>query len=79
MTSKLFVVGFPREMTETTLLDVFSMHGSVVALNIVKDKAAGFSLGYGFVEMSVRPFDKRPALKYHAKETAETANELIYK
>lgn len=52
MTSKLFVVGFPREMTETTLLEMFSMHGNVVALNIVKDKVGGFSLGYGFVEMS---------------------------
>ena len=52
MTSKLFVVGFPRDMGEITLLEMFSVHGQVAALNIVKDKESGFSLGYGFVEMT---------------------------
>ncbi|TSJ40966.1 RNA-binding protein [Mucilaginibacter corticis] len=51
MISKLFVVGFPREMQETALLELFSLHGDVAALNIVRDKTTGSSLGYGFVEM----------------------------
>jgi len=50
MTSKLFVVGFPRDMGEIALLEMFSIHGQVAALNIVKDN--GMSLGYGFVEMT---------------------------
>ena len=51
MTTKLFV-GFPRNMNEITLLEMFSVHGQVAALNIVKDKENGFSLGYGFVQMT---------------------------
>lgn len=47
----IFVVGFPRETGEIELNELFSQHGSVRTLTIVRDQQTGESKGYAFVHM----------------------------
>ncbi|RYZ95388.1 MAG: RNA-binding protein [Sphingobacteriaceae bacterium] len=49
---KLFVVGFPRDMNEIELMELFSVHGVVDTLTIVRDQATNVSKGYGFMHMA---------------------------
>ncbi len=49
--TKLFVVGLPRDMKETELLEIFSVYGQVGILTIVTNKETGESKGFGFVHM----------------------------
>jgi len=49
--AKLFVVGIPRDMDETELLEIFMLHGMVNLVTIVTDKDTNKSLGYAFVHM----------------------------
>lgn len=48
---KLFIVGIPRDMEETELLEIFSAYGQVDSV-IITDKETGKSQGYGFIEMT---------------------------
>ncbi|MES2061210.1 MAG: RNA-binding protein [Bacteroidota bacterium] len=48
---KLFVVGFPREMDEMQLAQLFGPHGDIELLTIVRDKFTQHSKGFGFVQM----------------------------
>lgn len=48
---KLFIVGFPRETDELQLVEMFSAHGLVNTVTIVRDQVSGISKGYAFVEM----------------------------
>ncbi|MBD1384375.1 RNA-binding protein [Mucilaginibacter rigui] len=48
---KLFVVGFPREMDEMQLAQLFGPHGDIELLTIVRDKFTLQSKGFGFVQM----------------------------
>lgn len=50
--TKLFIVGIPRDMDQTELLEIFSLHGVVDLVTIVTDKRTGESLGYGFIHMN---------------------------
>jgi len=52
MAKNLFVGSLPYSITEDTLGSLFSQHGQVVSLNIIKDKYSGQSRGFAFVEMS---------------------------
>ncbi|ASU34205.1 RNA recognition motif domain-containing protein [Mucilaginibacter xinganensis] len=49
--TKLFVVGLPRDMEETELLEIFSVYGQVAIVTIVTDIQTGISKGFGFVHM----------------------------
>lgn len=49
--TKLFVVGLPRDMEETELLEIFSAYGQVGLITIVTEKETGQSKGYAFVHM----------------------------
>jgi len=49
--TKLFVVGFPRDMDKTELLELFSLHGLVDLVTVITDKETDVSLGYGFIHM----------------------------
>jgi RNA recognition motif-containing protein len=49
---KLFIVGFPRDMEEIELVELFSAYGTVNTITIVTDKLSGKSLGYGFIMMT---------------------------
>lgn len=48
---KLFIVGFPRDMQEIELTEMFSKYGEVVSVKIVTEQATGKSRGYAFVRM----------------------------
>jgi RNA recognition motif-containing protein len=48
---KLFVGGFPLEMTELELVKLFNLHGDVVTIKIVRDKKTKICKGYAFLEM----------------------------
>ena len=50
--AKLFIVGFPKDMQEVELVEMFSAHGAVNTVTIVTDKDTGESKGYGFITMT---------------------------
>ena len=50
--AKLFIVGFPKEMQEIELVELFSVHGTVDTVTIVTDQITGNSKGYGFIAMT---------------------------
>lgn len=48
---KIYVGGFPLEMTELELVQLVSPYGEVSTIKIVRDKASGKPKGYAFLEM----------------------------
>ena len=52
MGKKLYVGNLPYSITEETLNDTFSTHGSVESVRIITDRDTGRSKGFGFIEMS---------------------------
>ena len=50
--AKLFIVGFPRDMEEVELVELFSSHGIVNNVTVITDQIAGESKGYGFITMA---------------------------
>lgn len=49
---KLFVGGFPLNITELELVMLVSPHGEVNTIKIVRDKKTGKCKGYAFLEMT---------------------------
>src|SRR4030042_3057219 len=52
MAKNLFVGSLPFSVTDDTLGRLFAQHGTVVSVNVIKDKYSGQSRGFGFVEMT---------------------------
>jgi len=52
MASKLYVGGLAYSVTEEELKKLFSEHGTVASVAVIKDRDSGQSKGFGFVEMS---------------------------
>jgi RNA recognition motif-containing protein len=50
--AKLFIVGFPKDMQDVELVEMFSAHGIVNTVTIVTDQNTGDSKGYGFITMT---------------------------
>jgi RNA recognition motif-containing protein len=50
--AKLFIVGFPKDMEEIELVEMFSVYGTVNTVTIITDKDTGASKGYGFITMT---------------------------
>jgi RNA recognition motif-containing protein len=50
MAKKLFVGNLPFAMNDAQLSEIFSAYGTIVSANIVIDKYANRSKGFGFVE-----------------------------
>ncbi len=48
---KLFVSGFPLEITEMELARLFGPHGDISTIKIVRDKQTRKCKGYAFIEM----------------------------
>ena len=48
----IYVGNLPYNTTEDELRELFAQHGSVVSVNIIKDRETGNSKGFGFVEMA---------------------------
>ncbi|MCS3736198.1 RNA recognition motif domain-containing protein [Mucilaginibacter dorajii] len=51
---KLFVGGFPLDMTELDLVKMVNLHGEVSTIKIVRDKKTRICKGYAFLEMKDR-------------------------
>lgn len=52
MIVKLFVSGFPLDIEEIELVKMFSLHGDVKTIKLVRDKKTRICKGYGFIEMA---------------------------
>ena len=52
MGKKLYVGNLAFSVTESSLNDLFSQHGSVDSCRLITDRDSGRSKGFGFVEMS---------------------------
>jgi RNA recognition motif-containing protein len=48
---KLFVSGFPLDMDEIELAQIFGMHGDLKTIKLVRDKKTRICKGYGFIEV----------------------------
>lgn len=48
---KLFIVGYPLDIHETELIELFSIHGMVDSIHLLTDKITHQPKGFGFVEM----------------------------
>ena len=48
----IYVGNLPYSMTDATLQEAFSTHGSVDQAKVVVDRVTGRSRGFGFVEMA---------------------------
>jgi RNA recognition motif-containing protein len=49
--TKLFAVGFPRNLDEMQLAQIFAPYGDIELLTIVRDKFTLESKGFGFIHM----------------------------
>lgn len=47
----IYVGNLPRTATEAALKDLFSQHGTVLSVKLIKDKFTGDLRGFAFVEM----------------------------
>lgn len=52
MAMKLYVGGLAYSITEQELESIFTEHGKVTSVAVIKDRDSGQSKGFGFVEMS---------------------------
>lgn len=48
---KLFVVGYPLDIQEAELIEIFSIHGMLHSISLLTDKVTHRHKGFGFVEM----------------------------
>jgi len=51
MGKKLYVGNLSYDTTSEDLKQLFAPHGSVISADVIMDRAAGRSKGFGFVEM----------------------------
>jgi cold-inducible RNA-binding protein len=68
MPARLFVGNLPFTTTENDLQDHFAQAGSVVAINIMQDRATGRSRGFAFVEMATPEDATKAIAMFHQKE-----------
>lgn len=54
----LYVGNLPYRANETAIRELFSNHGVVQSVRLMKDKHTGKRRGFGFVEMSTSDIDK---------------------
>ncbi len=54
MSARLFVGNLPFSATNEELQDMFAPHGSVVEVDVIKDKFTGKSRGFAFVTMETK-------------------------
>ena len=48
---KLFVVGFPLDIQDAELIEMFAIQGMVHSIHLITDKITHKHKGYGFIEM----------------------------
>jgi RNA recognition motif-containing protein len=52
--TKLFVGGFPLDMSELEIVQIVAMYANVVTIKIVRDKKTKICKGYAFLEIADR-------------------------
>jgi len=52
MGKKIYVGNLAYSVTENSLTDLFSQHGTVDSCRLITDRDTGRSKGFGFIEMS---------------------------
>jgi RNA recognition motif-containing protein len=50
--SKLYIRNLSHSITENELRTLFTTSGTVILVDIIKDRVSGRSKGYGFIQMS---------------------------
>ena len=68
MAARLFVGNLPFTTTENDLQDHFAQAGSVIAVNIMQDRATGRSRGFAFVEMASQEDATKAITMFHQKD-----------
>ena len=68
MAARLFVGNLPFTTTENDLQDHFAQAGSVIAVNIMQDRATGRSRGFAFVEMASQEDASKAIAMFHQKD-----------
>src|SRR5438067_10690073 len=68
MASKLFVGNLPFTATENDLQDHFAQAGTVIAVNVMQDRATGRSRGFAFVEMGSQEEANKAVEMFHQKD-----------
>ena len=68
MSARLFVGNLPFTTTENDLQDHFAQAGSVIAVNIMQDRATGRSRGFAFVEMASQEDASKAISMFHQKD-----------
>src|SRR6185437_4643959 len=68
MAARLFVGNLPFTTTENDLQDHFAQAGSVIAVNIMQDRATGRSRGFAFVEMASQEDASKAITMFHQKD-----------
>lgn len=48
---KLFVVGYPLDIQEAEMIELFSRQGMIHSIHLLTDRETGKQKGYGFIEM----------------------------
>src|SRR4029077_8545444 len=68
MAARLFVGNLPFTTTENDLQDHFAQAGSVVAVNIMQDRATGRSRGFAFIEMGSQEDANKAVSMFHQQD-----------
>jgi cold-inducible RNA-binding protein len=68
MATRLFVGNLTFTTTENDLQDYFGQAGTVVAVDIMQDRATGRSRGFAFIEMSSQAEADKAVEMFHQKE-----------
>jgi RNA recognition motif-containing protein len=68
MATKLFVGNLPFTTTENDLHDHFAQAGTVIAVNVMQDRATGRSRGFAFVEMGSQEEADKAISMFHQKD-----------
>ncbi len=67
VSKKIFVGNLPFAATEDEVQELFSTHGEVLSVNLMKDRETGRPRGFGFVEMEDEAADAAIAALAGAK------------
>lgn len=78
MATKVYVGNLGYDVTSADLQQLFAPHGSVQSAQVIEDRDAGRSKGFGFVEMSSAEEARNAIAALHGKDhggRALTVNE----
>ncbi len=70
MSTKIYVGGIARDAGEEELKTLFSQHGDVISVSIIKDNHDEESKSFGFVEMPSAEAAQKAITLLHGKEFA---------